>query len=212
MQSNGSDVERLGGGWIMTEFGAAEDVRGDIYALEKSMQMADKHKQSWMYWQFKYYEDLTTCTPTGESLYQEDGTVCEHKLRVLSRTYPQAVAGSLDMYHFNPLDARFTLKYSLVTAAERATQPRSGTEGLQSADGLTTVVYFNRDLYYPHGANVEVVTIDGTPSTEVKVSCARTSSLISLVQAEPTADNAATAVTVTLSACRVNDITTCTCK
>lgn len=42
------DVERLGGGMIMTEFGASEDVRGDIYALEKNVQQADKHLQSWI--------------------------------------------------------------------------------------------------------------------------------------------------------------------
>jgi hypothetical protein len=31
------DIARLGGGWIMTEFGAAEDRKGDLYALHKSM-------------------------------------------------------------------------------------------------------------------------------------------------------------------------------
>lgn len=60
----------------MTEFGAARDVRGDLVALTETVKLADSAQQSWMYWQFKYYQDITTCTPQGESLYEEDGSVC----------------------------------------------------------------------------------------------------------------------------------------
>ena len=61
---------------IMTEFGAAKDTRGDLLALSETVEMADEHRQSWMYWQFKYFQDITTCTPQGESLYNDDGSVC----------------------------------------------------------------------------------------------------------------------------------------
>ena len=66
----------------MTEFGASENTRGDIYALEHTIQLAESHQQSWMYWQFKYYHDITTCTPEGEALYFSNGTVSQAKLRV----------------------------------------------------------------------------------------------------------------------------------
>lgn len=47
------DAARIGGGMIMTEFGASENIKGDIYALEHTIQLTDSHQQSWMYWQFK---------------------------------------------------------------------------------------------------------------------------------------------------------------
>jgi hypothetical protein len=43
----------MGCGMIMTEFGAAEDIKGDIYALEQTTELADQFAQSWMYWQYK---------------------------------------------------------------------------------------------------------------------------------------------------------------
>lgn len=47
------DADRMGVAMLMTEFGASENIKGDIYALEKVAQMMDSHRQSWMYWQFK---------------------------------------------------------------------------------------------------------------------------------------------------------------
>jgi hypothetical protein len=43
----------MGVAMLMTEFGAAENIKGDIFALEKVAQLSDAHMQSWMYWQFK---------------------------------------------------------------------------------------------------------------------------------------------------------------
>jgi endoglycosylceramidase len=47
------DSTRLGVSMIMTEFGAAEDIKSDIQQLIRTTEMADKYQQSWMYWQFK---------------------------------------------------------------------------------------------------------------------------------------------------------------
>lgn len=117
-----------------------------MYALEQTCELADKHHQSWIYWQFKYYEDITTCTPSGESLYNNDGSVCEDKVRILSRTYPQAVAGLIHEYNFNLRTAEFSLSYT--------SQPTQGD----------TVIYYNRQVHYPTGVVVQVT--DG-----VSVSC-----------------------------------------
>ena len=59
------DSNRLGTAMILTEFGAMQDIDADMKQLEHTMQVADEYLQSWMYWQYKYYEDLTTCTPEG---------------------------------------------------------------------------------------------------------------------------------------------------
>jgi hypothetical protein len=60
------DSNRLGLGMIMTEFGPREDNKADIFAIERLCELADKRQQSWMYWEFKYYHDITTITPKGK--------------------------------------------------------------------------------------------------------------------------------------------------
>ena len=148
--------------------------------------------------------------------FQDDGSVCEHKIRILSRTYPQAVAGSLDSYHFDPVTARFTLKYGLLPAAATAAATTAvaevnatAPEGLPS-EGRTSIVYFNRDLYYPHGAMVSVTnTGTNVPSTALTVSCAHNSELIKLVQP---ATGGEEAVTVAITPCLLVNLAACTCK
>jgi len=135
------DAERLGSGLIMTEFGAMQDIHGDMQEMEKLCQMADEVNASWMYWQFKYYQDLTTMTPIGESMYSaEGGHLSYEKLRVLSRTYPQVTAGTLGKFMFNSRNAHFDMSY--VPFVDRK--------------DLTTFVYMNKELHYPHGAKIDI--------------------------------------------------------
>lgn len=44
------DVSRIGGGMIMTEFGAAIDTKMNMLALNRMMALTDRHAQSWIYW------------------------------------------------------------------------------------------------------------------------------------------------------------------
>lgn len=154
------DADRLGGGLVMTEFGASRDIRGDLYALNYLAEKMDAHHQSWMYWQFKYYNDITTCTPEGEALYTNDGVPCEHKLRVLSRTYPMAVAGALGEYKFHTgQSAELTAPSGMFTMDY---EPWAGaTSNATTATSLcpvsrTTSVYYNEELYYPKGVQVDI--------------------------------------------------------
>lgn len=202
------DASRMGVAMLMTEFGAAEDTTADIFALEQTAALADKFQQSWMYWQMKYFEDLTTCTPLGESLYDSDGEVCQNKLAVLSRTYPQAVAGTLHNYAFNSHTAAFTMSYTPL-----ADLP-SGRDGSEAS---TSEVYFNRELFYPHGVKVEIT---GAASSVLSVQCPslldRGSDVLRLVQTESLSGDAANdgQVTVTVSKCSAaaSSKGDCTCK
>jgi endoglycosylceramidase len=60
----------------------------------------------WSYWQFKKFQDLTTAASpaTTESFYTEDGELEINKVRALSRSYAQAIAGIIyfdfDCIHF----------------------------------------------------------------------------------------------------------------
>ncbi len=189
-------------------FRASEDVRGDLYALQKNCQQADKHQQSWMYWQFKYYQDITTCTPVGESLYDENGEIVMDKLRVLSRSYPQIVAGAVQSYHFNMETAKFDLTFTPLASVSLS----SGATA-KEAEPYTSELYVNREIYYPHG-----VSVTFSSQAEIfAVQCSSGSNVIQLVQqSNSDASAPSTDVTVSLAPCGLfGDKETsiaCTCK
>ncbi len=56
----------------------------------------------WSYWQFKKFQDITTTTipATTESFYTEDGELEVNKVRALSRSYAQAIAGNILFFSF----------------------------------------------------------------------------------------------------------------
>lgn len=156
------DAERLGGGLVMTEFGASKDVTYDLYGLNYLAEKMDKYSQSWMYWQYKYYSDITTCTPEGEALYLTNGTVCEDKLRILSRTYPMAIAGNVLSYGFHVGSGMFDMSYQ-----PWVTGTPSATDSL-CPYSRTTTVYYNQKLHYEYGINVNV-TITNLDGVELEL-------------------------------------------
>ena len=152
------DSERLGVPTIMTEFGATVSQRGSLHDLSSLVRQSALHTQSWMYWQYKYYADLTTCTPSGESLWNNDGTPALDKLAVLTQPYPAAIAGTLDSFEFDDKRANtFVLTYSLLT-----TLPADNT------DAATTVVRLNAAMHYPTGL---AVSITGSGAANVTFQC-----------------------------------------
>lgn len=188
------DAARLGVPMMMTEFGASEDVKSDLAVLEAVAKQADKYQQSWMYWQFKYFQDLTTCTPQGESLYQDDGTVCMDKLKILSRTYPQAVAGAIRSYTFNVATGTFDLSFN----------PTS-----RSAGDITEI-YVNHDLTYPHGMRVVLSSDDQSVGDAFEVMCPTLRDPSHLVLKQKVAAFTAD-VTMTVKPCGLKDVGDCTC-
>lgn len=202
-QLRSADAERLGTPMLMTEFGAVEDFRSDLVALERVAQLADRHMQSWMYWEYKYFQDITTITPEGEGLFNSDGTVHEDKLRVLSRTYPQALAGSDGSYRFDAATANFQMRFALLST------DASGTVEQLSEEQRTTEVYVNRPLHYPHGLLVEV---SGDGAAALQVQCPKTADddLLRIVQQpEPLLEQLQ--VEVKISKC-VPLLQKCTCE
>lgn len=185
------DAKRLNVGMIMTEFGAAQDIKPDLYALNKMMKMTEKHLQSYVYWQFKYYQDLTTCTPEGEGLYNPDGTIVMDKMLILSRTYPQSVSGAVKSHSFDEITKLFNLEYTLSPSTTTSTPPPP------------TVISYSKEIHYPNGIQVEVSSCeDNTACLSVK--CAA-DGLVELTHASGSTGS----VTVKISACK--DQSQCTC-
>ncbi|CAF0742966.1 unnamed protein product [Adineta ricciae] len=129
------------GGMMLTEFGAISNSTEGVTEITRITGIADDYLQSWSYWQFKKYEDLTTAASpaTTESFYTEDGKLEVNKVRALSRSYAQAIAGLPVSMMFDPKTAVFQLTFIINTDIH---QP--------------TVVYINEDLNYPQGNNIDV--------------------------------------------------------
>jgi endoglycosylceramidase len=90
---------------FMSEFGATTSVSLVGFATE----WAGINEVGWAYWAWKFYDD-----PTGssaEGLVLPDGTYSPI-VQVLSRTYPQEVAGNPESFLFNPFTGAFSMIYT----------------------------------------------------------------------------------------------------
>ncbi len=93
-----------GPAWFVSEFGATSNPG----LLTVITAQANLHLVGWAYWAWQYYAD-----PTGsaaESLVMADGRL-RSTARVLSQTYPEAVAGRPTSIFFNPATGAFLLRY-----------------------------------------------------------------------------------------------------
>src|SRR5271156_3705921 len=112
---------------FMSEFGATTSVPLAGFDVE----WAGLDDLGWIYWAWKYYDD-----PTGssaEGLVEPDGQYSPI-VTVLSRTYPQEVAGDPNSILFNPFTGSFNMVYAPTL----------------SARGVTTIDVA-ASQHYPHG-------------------------------------------------------------
>jgi endoglycosylceramidase len=112
--SMSSQYESNGPAIFMSEFGATSSVPLAGFDTE----WAGINEVGWAYWAWKYYDD-----PTGssaEGLVLPDGTYSPI-VQVLSRTYPQEVAGNPESFLFNPFTNAFSMIYTPSASAQGAT-------------------------------------------------------------------------------------------
>lgn len=69
-----TDSERLGGGVFMTEFGSCPDNENCYAEIDRVTSQADTAFHSWAWWQFKYFEDITSISGDVESFYAHNGS------------------------------------------------------------------------------------------------------------------------------------------
>ena len=146
-----SAAQAKGPAWFVSEFGASSEP-----ALLASITAAmDAQQVGWVYWAWKYYAD-----PTGsaaESLVMADGRL-RSTARVLSRVYPQAVAGTPLSFSFSPSTGVFDLAY---VPNHRIHAP--------------TLIFVPTGLHYPHGYCAR--------TTGARVTSARGSDLLQVANA-----------------------------
>ncbi len=140
----GSSAQPGGPAWFLSEFGATSSAG----LLERLTAVEDRSLVGWTYWSWKYYGD-----PTGsadEALVTTGGTL-RATARVLSRTYPEAIAGRPVSVSFNPATGAFHLVY----------RPNRSVHA-------PTVVFVPTQIHYPHGycAQVTGATVASRPDSE----------------------------------------------
>ncbi|HEY1075255.1 MAG TPA: cellulase family glycosylhydrolase [Fontimonas sp.] len=133
---------------LLTEFGATDDLQ----VMRDVAAGADELLIGWQYWQYKNFNDPTTESQGSgsQSLFTDDtdlSTVKIDKLKLLSRTYPQATAGIPQALSFDPDTADFEYRY----------RPREA--------GGPTEIFVPVALHYPDGYRVEVTgaTVTSAP-------------------------------------------------
>ena len=134
-----------GPAWLVTEFGATKSAA----LLASITDLMDAQQVGWVYWAWKYYGD-----PTGskaESLVMADGRL-RSTARVLSRAYPEAVAGVPLSFGYSPASGVFHLAY---VPDHRIHAP--------------TVVFVPTELRYPHGycARVSGARVASAPGSDL---------------------------------------------
>ncbi|KAJ5067604.1 cellulase [Anaeramoeba ignava] len=131
--------DRMKIGGILTEFGADDQDVSSLEALNYVEMNADKQLQSYFYWQFKFFDDITTTASVSESFYFPNGTLKTGKVKTLSRTYAQAIQGIPMMMNFDPITSKFQFKFQF-----------------NSSIPLQTEIYLNEEYYYPNGFSVNI--------------------------------------------------------
>jgi endoglycosylceramidase len=120
-----------GAALLMTEFGATDDRA----ILNKMTGRADQSMVSWQEWQYCGCSDPTTSGPGAKQAIVLDpakpptgDNLKPAKLELLSRAYPQVVAGTPQSFSFDPDTKVFALRYATARAGGGALPAGSETE------------------------------------------------------------------------------------
>lgn len=105
-------LKKVGVGGFMTEFGAVDQDPGSMAAMELMADKADELLQSWSYWTYKSFDDITTQNAATETFFTGAGGLQLAKLRTLSRPYPQTVAGTPSSLVYNKAEKMVQFAYT----------------------------------------------------------------------------------------------------
>lgn len=128
-------LQETGYAAFMTEFGAVDNGTESIKKIAYLIDLADKHIQSWSYWQMKYFGDITTSNAL-ESFYDANGHLETNKVKMLTRTFPHVVAGNITTTYFDRSTGDYTLTFS------------------PAGDGISVVHVSS--LWYPNNLSIQV--------------------------------------------------------
>lgn len=145
VKKNQIQARAMGVPLIVTEFGACSDSEACYLEILGFVKAADNYLVSWNYWMYKPFGDhTTTAKENTEGVFNSDGTVQSFKERALTRTYIQSYQGYPLSMQFNDETIEFNSSFILNN---------------QLID--PSVIYINRQLFYPNGYDLEITSSTG---------------------------------------------------
>jgi endoglycosylceramidase len=161
----------VGGGSMLTEFGAVSQSAVDMALIKTMLDPADERMQSWSYWNFKSFDDITTTGDAngGESFYNKDGSVQTEKLRMLTRAYAPIIAGRPTRTHFENRtgEEAFTLEYTVLDSITGSTmifaqRAMHYSGGVLPGDGLQVTISPSTAASWKYSSNVNMIEVERT--------------------------------------------------
>lgn len=174
-------VAATGDALLLTEYGALDDAGN----LEAMVDRADRNMVGWQEWHYCPCADPTTSAGPGSSSQAividpakppTGDNIKAAKLAILSRPYPQVVAGTPKSYGFDAASGTFTLDY-LVTRADGAGAFPAGAQTVivlparQYPDGYSVTVHGAKIVSSPGASRLLLSSCAG--ASEITVSVAR---------------------------------------
>jgi len=173
------DLDHLGPnvGGFLSEFGAVGEDESSLELIRLQTEGADRLLQSWAYWTYKSFDDVTTQNAATETLFQDPGVAASPggqnplqlgKAKALARTFARAVAGTPTRMSFDAESANFQLDYvvetvdqswSSATRVKEAKNMNLGGKGAAAGESCTaglTEIYLHVGFYYPGGYTVSL--------------------------------------------------------
>ena len=140
------DAKRLKVALMVSEFGACSDSEACMEEILGATDVIDELGVSWMYWQYKGYDDITTTGSSTEGLFNKDGSVQTNKVKALTKTYLKATQGQVKSMKFDVETGFFTATYKL-----------------DSSITAPTELYFHSKYFYPQGYKLSVINYSRAP-------------------------------------------------
>ena len=116
---------------MVTEFGIGLGEKSNV----EFFNICDNYLQSWIGWSYKPFANITG--DCGYDFYDKNGTINLDLIKVVSRSYPQAVAGETKKIFFDHSTKKMELDYISCNCGE-------------------TEIYFNQKLHYSEGFEIEI--------------------------------------------------------
>ena len=146
LQTRSADAKRLKIPLFISEFGACFNEGPCTQEITQVAEACDEELVGWAYWQFKYYEDLTTSAGTNsEGVYNHDGSLQTFKVKALSRSYMQKTQGVPTKMKFDTQTSDFSFSFVVNTDIN-----------------APSVGFFSETFFYENGLNYTLTTSDGT--------------------------------------------------
>eukprot|EP00128_Syssomonas_multiformis_P001856 Colp12_sorted_trinity150504_noHs@1682 len=131
-------------------FGSTDNTPSGLRHIKVLADIADTKLQSWAYWQYKLYDDIST-TSVLQGMFDESGPV-EGKVHALARPYPMATQGLLQSVNFNAENTTFTFTFTANPSIRAPTEVYLGAHNFPAGchvavmPRMTTHFYLSENL------------------------------------------------------------------